>query len=386
MNTRPTTSARHTMVPPRQEDLWPAIGRTATESSRRPWSRLKDLPQTPASLRRTLEALASAREERVVSCLREVIEDLDFELLESHGEEVFASEHVPEPVKAHLRQRLELADVPSEALWDRLMAHGREVGMAYVGDFDLRISDRLVEALGRNPGDACERALALLRDDSIEDWRKIFCVQLVAATRYEPAVPALIEMLVLDADYLLERSVDALTRIGTPDVVARLEAFIPGKEWGVRLMARDPLERIKRPESEAALLRLFHTERAKDLRGFIGASLCMLCPGPHVLDELRDLLAAGRLEGWESGLQDGILAAGVMVGYEPPEAQQWRREWAKQNERMRKLLATDAPPAAASIPVTADLLHGPRKHKVGRNQPCPCGSGKKYKKCCVHTR
>lgn len=24
-----------------------------------------------------------------------------------------------------------------------------------------------------------------------------------------------------------------------------------------------------------------------------------------------------------------------------------------------------------------------RKHKVGRNDPCPCGSGKKYKKCCL---
>jgi SWIM/SEC-C metal-binding protein len=22
--------------------------------------------------------------------------------------------------------------------------------------------------------------------------------------------------------------------------------------------------------------------------------------------------------------------------------------------------------------------------KVGRNEPCPCGSGKKYKKCCGH--
>ena len=22
------------------------------------------------------------------------------------------------------------------------------------------------------------------------------------------------------------------------------------------------------------------------------------------------------------------------------------------------------------------------KEKVGRNDPCPCGSGKKYKKCC----
>jgi uncharacterized protein YecA (UPF0149 family) len=22
--------------------------------------------------------------------------------------------------------------------------------------------------------------------------------------------------------------------------------------------------------------------------------------------------------------------------------------------------------------------------KIGRNNPCPCGSGKKYKKCCLH--
>ena len=24
-----------------------------------------------------------------------------------------------------------------------------------------------------------------------------------------------------------------------------------------------------------------------------------------------------------------------------------------------------------------------KEHKVGRNDPCPCGSGKKYKKCCM---
>ncbi|MGY9002959.1 MAG: SEC-C metal-binding domain-containing protein, partial [Rhodospirillales bacterium] len=24
-----------------------------------------------------------------------------------------------------------------------------------------------------------------------------------------------------------------------------------------------------------------------------------------------------------------------------------------------------------------------RVQKVGRNDPCPCGSGKKYKKCCA---
>jgi preprotein translocase subunit SecA len=26
----------------------------------------------------------------------------------------------------------------------------------------------------------------------------------------------------------------------------------------------------------------------------------------------------------------------------------------------------------------------PREKKVGRNDPCPCGSGKKYKKCCAN--
>lgn len=32
----------------------------------------------------------------------------------------------------------------------------------------------------------------------------------------------------------------------------------------------------------------------------------------------------------------------------------------------------------------ADLKSiGERKRKIGRNQPCPCGSGKKYKKCCL---
>lgn len=25
-----------------------------------------------------------------------------------------------------------------------------------------------------------------------------------------------------------------------------------------------------------------------------------------------------------------------------------------------------------------------RRVKVGRNDPCPCGSGRKFKKCCVH--
>ncbi|WP_312635135.1 SEC-C metal-binding domain-containing protein, partial [Oscillibacter sp.] len=34
------------------------------------------------------------------------------------------------------------------------------------------------------------------------------------------------------------------------------------------------------------------------------------------------------------------------------------------------------------IPISPDVFERQEKRKVGRNEPCPCGSGKKYKKCC----
>jgi len=36
--------------------------------------------------------------------------------------------------------------------------------------------------------------------------------------------------------------------------------------------------------------------------------------------------------------------------------------------------------AAASRPEGATVVRS--RPKVGRNDPCPCGSGKKYKQCC----
>jgi uncharacterized protein YecA (UPF0149 family) len=38
--------------------------------------------------------------------------------------------------------------------------------------------------------------------------------------------------------------------------------------------------------------------------------------------------------------------------------------------------------AAAAGQNLAPAAKDAEGHKVGRNDPCPCGSGKKYKKCC----
>lgn len=33
--------------------------------------------------------------------------------------------------------------------------------------------------------------------------------------------------------------------------------------------------------------------------------------------------------------------------------------------------------------VRQTTVHNPTRH-VGRNDPCPCGSGMKFKQCCLH--
>jgi len=43
-------------------------------------------------------------------------------------------------------------------------------------------------------------------------------------------------------------------------------------------------------------------------------------------------------------------------------------------------MANGAPRPAAQNPVNRTVVNG--GPKIGRNDPCPCGSGKKYKKCC----
>ena len=57
----------------------------------------------------------------------------------------------------------------------------------------------------------------------------------------------------------------------------------------------------------------------------------------------------------------------------------------------KELLEKD--PSAIVIPETVALNHRMKnikkfptigKPKIGRNELCPCGSGKKYKKCCIN--
>jgi preprotein translocase subunit SecA len=49
----------------------------------------------------------------------------------------------------------------------------------------------------------------------------------------------------------------------------------------------------------------------------------------------------------------------------------------EKEQRIKAGLPTEDEPA---LPPPVQPIH--KEQEVGRNDPCPCGSGKKYKKCC----
>ena len=59
--------------------------------------------------------------------------------------------------------------------------------------------------------------------------------------------------------------------------------------------------------------------------------------------------------------------------------------WDYTLEKLTGKKAADVPRARPPLP-PMPLLAPPRqpesRRRVGRNAPCPCGSGKKFKKCC----
>lgn len=60
------------------------------------------------------------------------------------------------------------------------------------------------------------------------------------------------------------------------------------------------------------------------------------------------------------------------------------RQWFLKGYSPNELSAASKPAAVLQQPsVQADVIDMRTRTKIGRNDPCPCGSGKKFKKCCV---
>lgn len=379
--------------PATAEDIWRGIDQYGMWGTSGFVADLAKLPQTEHSLWKAMGILAGTLDERSRHHIEKSVMAVGMPLLEQHREALLGGLQLSDKAKSHLLRRLELKNRDATEMWGELMTLAE--GFEGFDDEGHQEATRLVEAIGKNANrQVIAAAMEMLREEERDDWRQVYAVDVLGEMRHEQAVDGLLEQLRAEDDAMPQHAVNALVRIGTVEVVRKVEAFLAAEEWEVCLFGIEALERIKKPESEEALMRMLERETRQDLATLIGDGLCYLCASPAILEKLRDMAAVGLLGGdIGEDIEGYILAAGRMSGYEPPENKKWTERALQLDgkmEQMREMVSEavrrdqmrNAEPA--DVPGWEDEVTMPirAEEKIGRNDPCPCGSGKKYKKCC----
>jgi hypothetical protein len=171
--------------------------------------------------------------------------------------------------------------------------------------------------------------------------------------------------------------VRVLPGIELPAITLALIALVPAAE---RAQLVDVVEKRRFPQTrESADLEaivLFAAWRA-------GADV------PRVIPELRRLSArpmAAESYALLATIAASIDDANVAAATKPIAA--FAKEYAKQVASDEKAMSAPLPAVLASLPAEVETPRAAgftvrAAKQVGRNDPCPCGSGLKYKKCCA---
>ena len=320
-------------------------------------------------------------------------------------EDIRASKAVSRETEQRIGRRRALARRSGEELWADLQdLSERSKHKRYTSEIDQAYADDLIEALGAHDVPSVETICERLgSSEGAGGWLEIFLVDLAGVRRTSEAIPALVANLGIEADYLRERSLQSLGRIGDPEAVRLIQKRFPQESETFRLFASGVLGRIKHEASETAVLAVLETEKDVTVRTDLCYDLCLLF-SQRAVDVVRHEIRAG-YDRTLVRLEDQLLVVAEVLGVSLPEEHQWRREREeierRQRERRAELAelgrryaelrkrgidplkkfragALEAGGSRATRPAPAPRQPAP----VGRNDPCPCGSGRKYKRCC----
>jgi len=319
------------------------------------------------------------------------------ELLARHDQAVSNSLRLVDEARTRIRHRREFAGWSAPRLWRQVQDYARRSDDS---DIDRDYADVLVEALAPHDVPDAETICRLLLDADVNDgdgWREVFVIDLAGRRQVREAIPLLVGKFRIDSDWVLEGAATALRRMGDVQAVEAIRATFLKETWDFKNFATGTLGAIKCPESEAAILSLLESETNLEIRTMLCHELCQLF-SERGIEVVRRQIQAGYKE-WLVTLEESLLPVIDVLGIDLPEANQWRKERAEREaalaERRRELETLDwspeeddsispaLSPADRSWRDDAAMVPYRRfEERVGRNEPCPCGSGKKHKKCC----
>jgi hypothetical protein len=360
--------------------------------------------------------------------LSEMLSRAEIGLLERQRSRLLAVDGFRGEDREIMLARLDAAQLSPDEGWIRLEEHCRVAAAAEtLEDARIPLGQALLEPLVRAGNAIVPRVMEQFgrrplaaADGSAGDWLTGLMITLVGRLRLAEAAPLLWDCLAAQSDWCSEDVVKSLVRIGTPAVVRLARERYPTASWGDRLVAIECCAAIRGDEAGDAIEELLGIETDGVLRAELGRAaaaqfddrLMTLARTVHdenpkdpARGELRAALVAfSHLSGWDLPERDAwnaeIDAADEALLARREASQAQIADWAYSDEGFQdepefdddeleeygyrlddedddkaSLIGRGGPTVDASIR---------REARAGRNDPCPCGSGRKFKKCCLH--
>jgi hypothetical protein len=216
--------------------------------------------------------------------------------------------------------------------------------------------------------------------------------------RLERAIPLIVKKLHECGEILSEQCVEALAKIGTDAAAKAVAEGWLDAEWDYRVYASSALEKIHCDTTVRKCLELLPQDKDLGIRTNLADALLGQFADEGI-EPVREMVQRRAYDPMSTDLMRKLVAVSTILGVTFPEYPIWKREagekLAKQERRMKEMWSfMQAPPPAlppkpAPAKVSGEFLEQKpvpflrTKRQVGRNDPCPCGSGKKFKKCCM---
>lgn len=377
-----------------------------------------DLPQTEETIAWVIDELNAEscdKYENYAYNLSRVLVDADPVLLLPRKSDILEARHFLAELRTTLTDRLGMLSWDEATCWQRLEEFCEEgKDKRYTNEVNLSYANLVVEALARY-GQACEAKVREWMAVKVDDyshhpmkWLEPLVVRLAGQAHLESTIPLIVSKLLEDAgDLLNEECAEALTRIGTPAVLNAIAQAFPTAEQHFRIYATNPLEHIQSDLAVEIALRLLEQEKDEFIQRQLAESLLRQF-AQEGIKIARQLLVGRDLNFDSKGLRNCLLETCTLTGERFPEYDEWMAiEKAEKEEHWKKIKelegdpkgllvfalekltgkkATDISKAKPPLPPLSRMAlpHKPAlKQKVGRNDPCPCRSGKKFKNCCM---
>ena len=364
-------------------------------------TQLAQSEQTVAWLIREIERVGEVqRETHYATSLVAALQHADAALLERHESALDSMHNLDDESRKTLVDRVRASSLSPSVLWKELVdfCEAREQ-QETISDFDYAFATSVVDALAHGPNPPVERVLGILAagPGEIGSCLEPLAVQLAGKLKAETSIPHIVDRLAEPGTWLCEEAHPALARIGSDGVVRELARCYPAADWGFRVAIGCTLEDIHTDLAVRTSLDLLDGEQDEVIRAALLQAVLMNFAQAgfeparqHVLKTPKD---PDVLE-----VRSALLVACRLMNETFPEFQAWqedsqhdvefRRQWYR--DHPIGLSQNDAELGASEVGMERDDLADDgepslgivRRQLVGRNDPCPCGSGKKFKKCC----